>query len=177
MFSLRYAMPQDHNFIMSSWRETYAKSSEARILDNKAWNKYELLFGAIVPKPNMYKRLQNMVAKHCMYHSTTLVAVWQEDPNVIVGWACGVPQKVLHYVNVKQEWQCQGIAKMLLAKQGLDIYGKMSIIYTHKTDLWREPATWVYSRGLAIQPEKATNVPNFFEAESEVYSARSRQHD
>lgn len=163
MHILRHATEQDMTFIRSSWCNSYAKSAEARLMDYAPLNKYERLFEATVPKPSMYKRLQNMVIRHCVYNSVTAVACWAEDPNVILGWACGLPGKLLHYVAVKPEWQGQGVARSLFGGQALDIYGKKGIIYTHETDTWRKPDGWVYVRSLAISPEKAKYAPEVFE--------------
>lgn len=63
--------------------------------------------------------------------SEVKVAIFPEDGDVILGWACAEPPSVLHYVYVKEVYRRQGVAATLLAACGL---GAASVIVcTHWT--------------------------------------------
>lgn len=93
---LRNLKPDDVNFVLASMlRSLY--------YGNEFYNKIE--------KASFFKNYE-VIVKQILDKSQTVVAVLQEDEDVILGYSIGAPE-VLHFVFVKQAWRKQGIAKKM----------------------------------------------------------------
>ena len=89
--------PPDRNYVLSSWLEDFRRSRWARAVG-----------GA-------YYQGHAKVVTKLLDNASTMLCVWDEEPDYILGWACTGPGAVVHYTYVRSDWRGKGIAKMLLA--------------------------------------------------------------
>ncbi len=113
--TLRPAADADAGFVLNSWLKSYRASM------------------TVVPSSQYFSRFGHRgLVMDLMGRQPIVVASWDEDPAVIVGWSCGEPSKLLHYVYVKQAFRRQGIGTRLVA--ALDLAGEGPLRCTHGTD-------------------------------------------
>ncbi len=124
-FVLRPAEDGDLNFIRSTWMKAYARSHWARTVGMAS-----------------YCAEQWKVRDKLMARGALLVAGREIDPTIVCGWAC-TEGGMVHFVYVKERWQRQGVARMLLAPW-LD----KPAICSHRTDTCAElpiPKQWTFN--------------------------------
>lgn len=114
---LRFATPEDVDFIFNSWLKSYRNSPHATCISNP-----------------IYFSEQHRLIEALLKRSNVVVATPEDDPLSILGWICAGRVDgifALHYVYVKHVFRGLGIADMLIAAVGhkQDEAG----IYTHLT--------------------------------------------
>jgi GNAT superfamily N-acetyltransferase len=117
----RYLQPEDEPFIYATWlKGLYFGNAWFRKISQDAYfNKYR------------------EVVKHLLSSATTVLAVLEEDPDVIVGYCVSAPNvegngSTVHWVYVKQAWRAKGIARAIIPINMTRI--------THLTDNVTKPA-------------------------------------
>jgi hypothetical protein len=125
-FQIRLGKIEDLPFIESSWCTSHAHAPT--VLRNKSgfFAYQKKIIKLILNTPNVYVKIA---------HSN-------EDPDVIIGWACLAPS-IIHYVYVRRDARRLGVANALLS----DFKRQDPVIYTH-VPLFRSiklPSTWSYN--------------------------------
>jgi len=126
--------PMEVNLVRSSWLRSNASSGLARSLGRKAY----------------YSGHHDLIDR-LMHRAEMRVACSVTRHDTIVGWACVEPA-VVHYVFVREEFRCNGVARRLLAEL------PERVTYTHRTDVCRAlpiPAAWFYNAYAAFLPKEA----------------------
>ncbi len=124
-FTLRPADDGDLNFIRKSYMLAYAKSHWARTMGQASYIAEQW-------------RVRDKLLARC----ALLVAGRESEPTAICGWAC-TEGNGIHFVFVKERWQRQGVAKMLLAP-----WLEREAVCSHRTDLCAElpiPKRWQFN--------------------------------
>jgi GNAT superfamily N-acetyltransferase len=112
-FIVEPATDDDINFIRSSWMRSFADSSWARGAGPAYWAGH--------------KEIRDRLLDEC----PPVVARLEGLPTSICGWACFAPD-VVHYVYVRERWQRNGVASLLLEP----FADKSRVFFTHKTSLF-----------------------------------------
>ncbi len=133
-FIIEPATADDLNYVRSSWLRSFADSHLARHAGPSYW-------------PG-HKEVRDRLMEEC----PPIVARLSDVPTSICGWACFGPD-IVHYVFVRERWQKNGIAKLLLEPLTL----APRVIYTHKTKALagiRLPDSWIYNPYMALVAPK-----------------------
>lgn len=94
-YEIRAAGQTDLPFIFSTWLKSFRKSPWARQIP-----------------PTIYFRHEHDRVAQNLNDSQTLIAHPANDPDTILGWACGRGQ-LIHWVYVKRTWRGLGIGRKL----------------------------------------------------------------
>lgn len=94
---IRQAIPNDINFIFSTWLKSYRKSSFVgeKVENKEFFNNY------------------NQIIDNLLLKSTTYVACLKDDEIVICGYICA-QDDIIHYIFVKEVFRNLGIARKLI---------------------------------------------------------------
>ena len=107
---VREAKATDESFIYATWLRSYRNSEFARHQEN---DKY-------------YWRQHDLIEK-LMKGNQVNVAVIDESPDVVLGWACG-RNGLLHYSYVKKAFRRLGIAKKLVTPWNAGAYSHRTLM-------------------------------------------------
>lgn len=118
MVTVRAVQDGDLPFIYSSWLSTYRDSRAYRLLGDRALLPYAKLVEPERASPSLYYALHKLHIATTLGHSAVLVAAYEEDPTVLLGYIV-FEEGILHYVCVKQAYQGEGVAKLLVSHSGL----------------------------------------------------------
>lgn len=117
-FVVREVLEADKPLIISSWLTSYYNSDHAQgLMRDKRLRMYAKLIDSQATIPNIYYGLHRLLVNQLLRTNQVLVACWEDDPNVVVGWICFgrvAETTFLHYVYVKPAFQQGGIAKLLM---------------------------------------------------------------
>lgn len=97
--AIRTATESDHNFILSSWLQSYRKHARCQFL----------------PEASIYYKGHEALIKKKLGECHVLYNL--EDPDQIMGWGCGV-NGVAHYLYVKAPFRRFGLSKIILKHMG-----------------------------------------------------------
>lgn len=100
-FVIRFAHANDMNFILATWLRSlyYGDTWYSDIDKNVFFTEYPRYIQALVKSSN------------------TIVVALADDPDVIIGYACGTAT-IIHFVYVKKAWRRKGVARLLLNDTG-----------------------------------------------------------
>lgn len=125
----RALLPDERNYVLSSWLRSYAGKSH----DPRDYDEFREFC-------DDYAR----VIRDLFARSTIAVATFRDTPELMAGWIA-TEGDVLHYVVTKTRWRNMGVSKWMLAD-----FQSMPVQYTHRTTdskrYIRIPETWTYRR-------------------------------
>jgi ribosomal protein S18 acetylase RimI-like enzyme len=146
---IRPATEADRMYIISAWVRTFTDSVVAKhLLNDHILGYYKGLLDESRPLASVYYYLQTELVKRLLGKYTTLVAVFEEDPELIWGFINGDPTTcVVNYVCVKQAYKRSGVATALC--NALGCTKDRAVIFTHLTERVSGfiPKTWCYVPG------------------------------
>ena len=113
---IRLAVPEDHNFILTSWMKSY--------LDHGNW--------IFKPTGKVYfAEAQERIKRHLK--GTVLIATTEADENQILGYVV-LDATTVHYCYVKNTFRGFKIARALMKKtQGCEFYSQHTTYSKHIT--------------------------------------------
>lgn len=115
MFEFRQYKPEDKNFVITSWCESFRRSHYSGTMsDNLYFDSMRAHLEDLITRPGTQVLL--------------CTAPQESPPNDILGFAC-YATGVLHFLYVKHLFRGNGVARALLKRTGLEAGG----VYTHKT--------------------------------------------
>jgi GNAT superfamily N-acetyltransferase len=139
---LRPFAASDAGLVFNSWLKSYA---------NSAW-------ANLIPTGRLYWERHHEVVDRLVRTARVVVACWEEDPDLVAGWACfqedaqAVP--ILHYVYVRERFRRKRLAAALLGQAAGSmpappdrLWSEQPIRYTHRSRVCSElpiPPSWVY---------------------------------
>ena len=121
-FMLRPMGPEDRNYVLSSWIEDFRRSRWARAVGGAYYSGHTKIVGRLLD------------------NASTMLCVWKDTPDYILGWACTGPGARVHYAYVRADWRRKGIAHILLAP----FLGRPCLV-THAINDKRLPDQWALS--------------------------------
>jgi GNAT superfamily N-acetyltransferase len=122
---IRPAKPEDHAFIIDSWRRSFENAPAVRGADRE-WYRIEM----------------TRTIRRLLDTAECRVACDPEDPDTIAGFvAFHGPE--LHYAYTKQDFRGMGIARQLLDGHHIDAY-------TFQSNNARPPAGWRFKPRVTI---------------------------
>lgn len=115
--AFRPPLPTDHNFILSSWLESFRRSPNAGVLPDKPfYDSHRAHLEELLSRPS--------ARVLCCYSPS------EAPPNDLFGFIAWQPG-VLHYVYVKHAYRKMGVAKALVLQAGLE--PEKGLTYTYRT--------------------------------------------
>lgn len=105
-FSIRLVNPEDIPFIYSTWLKSFKQDSSTGTSMRKTvfMKDYVKVIDAILQDPN----------------TTVFVACKLDEPNIILGYMVFGPNRVFHYIFVKEAFRLFGIARTLFKSNQVD---------------------------------------------------------
>ena len=143
---IRYATADDVPFMVSAWVRTYTDSDAAKhLMNDSVLRRYQRILDPKRPQAPPYYALQTALVNNLLATSVSVVAAFEEDINLLMGFACGDPAlAVLHYVAVKPAYKRNGVASALVEALGFD--KSKDAYYTHITEKGNKAVAknWIY---------------------------------
>lgn len=115
--------PDDRNYVLSSWLEDFRRSRWARAVG-----------GA-------YYQGHAKIVSRLLDSASTMLCVWSDTPDFILGWACTGPGAVVHYTYVRggqTNFRGKGVGSLLLSP-----FLNKPCRVTHPSHDGRLPKDWV----------------------------------
>jgi len=112
-----YSPISDKSFIYSSWLKTYKKASyfAKRIRNDVFFKEHHKIIDYLFSKPTI----------------AVLIACPKGDPDTITGYLVYEPNKVVHFIYIKDAYRSMGIARVLFEKALID---PSHITFSHWTN-------------------------------------------
>lgn len=117
-FVIREMIKDDYPIIFNSWLKSYSKE----------YVKHKNVPNAI------YYQGQHRLIEHLLASSSALVAVDEEDDNIVLGYCVGSKIDdtfIVHYIYVKKDFRGMNIASSILRYAG--VTPESNMVYTHYT--------------------------------------------
>jgi GNAT superfamily N-acetyltransferase len=133
---LRGPLPEDANFILSSWLKSHRDVGDVSAMTNPVY------FGGY--RDECVEKLKR---------ADVTIACSPRDPDCIYGWVCSAPGGV-HYIYVKHAYRQRGIAKILApgGTRWVSTMGRQHRDWARKYGFEYDPYTW---KTMPVRPEAA----------------------